>query len=54
MTSEILLSVIPVKKLLNELSEEIGGYEGNAQALRILRKTGEEIFILQRIKSDSP
>lgn len=41
------------EKLLNELSEEIGGYEGNAQALRIL-KTGEEIFILQRIKSDSP
>lgn len=26
------------EKLLNELSEEIGGYEGNAQALRILRK----------------
>nr|WP_287638769.1 dNTP triphosphohydrolase [Klebsiella sp.] len=26
------------EKLLNELSEDIGGYEGNAQALRILRK----------------
>lgn len=26
------------EKLLNELSAEIGGYEGNAQALRILRK----------------
>ncbi|HCT6336351.1 TPA: dNTP triphosphohydrolase, partial [Escherichia coli] len=31
------------EKLLNELSEEIGGYEGNAQALRILRKL-EKIF----------
>nr|WP_228723104.1 dNTP triphosphohydrolase [Limnobaculum xujianqingii] len=26
------------EKLLNELSEDIGGYEGNAQALRILRR----------------
>lgn len=26
------------EKLLNELSKDIGGYEGNAQALRILRK----------------
>lgn len=26
------------EKLLNELSSDIGGYEGNAQALRILRK----------------
>lgn len=26
------------EKLLNKLSEDIGGYEGNAQALRILRK----------------
>ncbi|WP_409264864.1 dGTP triphosphohydrolase [Morganella morganii] len=33
------------EKLLNKLSENIGGYEGNAQALRILRTLEKNILI---------
>lgn len=33
------------EKLLNELSQDIGGYEGNAQALRILRKLEKKYAI---------